>query len=184
MLKNQKAFTLIELLVTVAVLAILISLALPRFNKQILNHRSVALGEDIITVFNLARYEAVRRAARVTICASSDSATCTGSWTDGYIVFVDQATSDGDATPVLGTTPVIIKSLGKAASEALIEVKRGSTSVGFVRYTSLGSMARIGNSTDSIVISSKMNGCTAVGKARLITIGLSGLISVRKTDCR
>ena len=184
MLKNQKAFSLVELLITVCVLAILIALALPRFNKQMLNNKSVALGEDIITVFNLARYEAVRRAARVSICASSDRATCTGSWTDGYIVFVDEATSDSDSTPVLGSTPIIIKSVGKAANEALIEVKRGSTSIDFVRYTSLGSLARIGNSTDSILIASKMNGCTAVGKARQITIGLSGLISVRKTDCR
>jgi type IV fimbrial biogenesis protein FimT len=184
MLKNQKAFSLVELLVTVCVLAILIALALPRFNKQVLNNRSVALGEDIITVFNLARYEAVRRAARVTICASSDRATCTGSWTDGYIVFVDAATSDDAASPDLGGTPVIIKSVGKAASEALVEVKRGGTSVSFVRYTSLGSLARIANSTDSIVINSKMDGCTAVGKARQITIGLSGLVSVRKTNCR
>lgn len=184
MLKNQKAFSLVELLITVCVLAILIALALPRFNTQILNNRSVALGEDFITVFNLARYEAVRRAARVTICASSDQTTCTGSWTDGYIVFVDEATSDGATSTVLGSTPIIIKSVGKAASEAVVQVQRGSTNVDFVRYTSLGSLARIDGSTDSIVIRSKMDGCTAKGKARQITIGLSGLVSVRKTDCR
>ncbi len=183
MLKNQKAFSLVELLITVCVLAILIALALPRFNTQILNNRSVALGEDFITVFNLARYEAVRRAARVTVCASSDSATCTGSWTDGYIVFVDEATSDDAASPVLGSTPIIIKSVGKAPSGAIVSVQNGGVDVSFVRYTALGSLGRIANSSNPIQISSRMDGCTAVGKARQITIGLAGLIFVRKTDC-
>lgn len=187
MLKNQKAFTLIELMVTVSVIAVVLSLAVPSFNKQILASKSVALGEDFVSALNLMRYEAVKRAKRVSICASSDSTTatpsCTGTWKDGYIIFVDQATSDDAIAPDLGSTPTIIKVYGKSDSRAVISVKNNTTDVTFIRYTALGSLARISNSLGSIVITSQIQGCVAAGKARTITVNLSGLPSVQKTNC-
>ena len=47
-MKKQKAFTLIELMVTISVLGVVLSLAIPSFNKQILNSKSVTMGEDLI----------------------------------------------------------------------------------------------------------------------------------------
>jgi len=182
MFKPQKAFTLIELMVTICVLGTIIAIAIPNFNKQIRNSRSVALSEELITQLNLARYEAVRRANRVTVCASSNGTTCTGSWTDGYIVFVDRATSDTAAAPDLGTPPEILKVVGKAYENAVIDVKRGATPVTFIRYTALGSLGRV--AAGSVEINSKIEGCTrGAPKARTITIGVSGLISVQKTNC-
>ncbi|GGY80582.1 general secretion pathway protein GspH [Cellvibrio zantedeschiae] len=186
MLKNQKAFTLIELLVTVSVVAVGLALFVPSYNKQVLGSRSITLGEDLISALNLARYEAVKRANRVSLCASSDSTTstptCTGAWEDGFIIFVDEATSDGATAPVLGTTPVIIKAYGKSATGASVVVKNGSTAITFIRYTALGSLARISNSTASTTIESKVQGCSGE-KARTITINLSGLVSMAKKGC-
>ncbi len=186
MLKKQSAFSLIELLVTLTVIGVLIGLVAPSFQAQVLGSRSVAQADGLTEALNLARYEAVRRAKRVTVCASSDSLTstptCTGNWEDGMLMFVDQATSDGATAAVLGGTPQIIKVFGKADSHAAIGVTRSSTAISFIRFTSLGTLARISNSSDSIVIESSVGGCVGE-KARTLTINLSGLVFATKKNC-
>jgi|GEM_PF-686864 len=186
MLKNQKAFTLIELLVTLVVVGILFSLALPNFNRLLINNKSVVLGEDLIAQLNLARYEAIKRSTRVTICASSNSTTsspsCTGNWTQGILIFEDKATSDGAASPDLGSVPKIIKAIEKADNKASITVKNDSTAVTFIRFTSLGTLGRVSNSSNPIIINASVIGCKG-GSQRDITIGLSGIISAQKVDC-
>lgn len=186
MLKNQKAFSLIELMVTVTVVSVALALAVPSYNKQVLNSRSVALGEEFLGAVNLARYEAVKRAKRVSLCASSDSTTaspsCTGGWADGYIMFVDEATSDDATSPVLGSTPNIIRVYAKSVANSSIAVTNNATATTFIRYTSMGSLARISNSTASTIITTHLNGCTGE-KKRILTINLSGLVSIQKDRC-
>lgn len=189
MLKIQKAFTLIELMVTLTVAGIVFGLVLPSFNKQIINHRSISLGEELISQFNMARVEAIKRGARVSICASSDSTTttptCTGDWVDGAIIFVDNATSD-QATSVnlgVGANKIIIKSFPKAVANSVITVKNNNvTAVNFVRFTSLGTLARISNSGNPVVVETKATECKGDYLTR-ITISLSGGIFSQKLGC-
>ncbi len=83
---SKHGFTLIELMVTIAVLAILVTIAIPNFQTFLMNSRMASQANDLITALSLARSEAVKRAANVTVCASSDGASCTGGWTQGWIV--------------------------------------------------------------------------------------------------
>ena len=177
MLKNQKAFTLIELMVVMVVIAIVISVAVPSFKQAILSNKSAALAEDFSTALNFARLEAVKRADRVSLCASSDGSTCTGSWTDGFITFVDTATTNETTTPVVGT---ILRNWAPSDARTAITVTRAAANTTFIRYTSLGTLARI--NTSPVIVVTSMQGCVG-NAANTITLGLSGVVSIAKSVC-
>lgn len=177
MIKRIQGFTLIELMVTLAVLAIVLSIAVPGFQKQVINNKSLTFGDEFAQALNFARSEAVKTARNVSICASSNSTSCTGNWSDGFIVFQDDAASNIDTSVTVGT---IYKVWPKLSSAATFTVKRGTTDTSFIRYTSLGTLAPIDNETINVRI--KLTGCT--GKAaRKISVNLSGFPFVQADDC-
>jgi len=179
--KHILGFSLIELMVALAVLAIVLGIAVPSFQKQIINNKSLTFGDEFAQALNFARSEAVKTARRVSICASSDGETCTGTWADGFIVFQDNAATDIEPTISLGTIYKVWPKLGSAGT---FTVKRGpadtDAATSFIRYTSLGTLAPIDNKP--IRVSIKLTGCT--GKAaRKISVNMSGLTSVQSDDC-
>lgn len=176
MRRSQRGFTLIELMVTIAVLAIVVSIAAPSFTSMINNNRSVALGEELTGAFNLARSEAVKRGDRVSICASSDGASCSaaGTWNQGWIVFTDSATTDIAAAPVVNT---VIRRWEAPQGDAAITVTQAAAT-NFVRYTRLGTLGR----ASQVTVTSSVSGCTG-NAARTMTIGPAGLINAARSAC-
>lgn len=84
--------TLVEMMVTVAIAAILMSIAAPSMSSFLTRGRISAHVNDMVGAINLARSEAVKRGDPVTICRSSDQASCAtalGGWESGWIVFSD-----------------------------------------------------------------------------------------------
>lgn len=93
----HKGFTFIELVTTLAVGAILLTIAMPTFTTLMMDKRITTQTNDFISTLMLARAESLKRVSRVTVCKSSNGTACTGSggWEQGWIVFAD---ADNDAT--------------------------------------------------------------------------------------
>lgn len=84
----SRGFTLIELMVTIAVLAILLGVAVPSFNSIALSTKLGSYANSFVASANMARSEAIKRNAVITMCVSADGASCatTGGWEQGWMV--------------------------------------------------------------------------------------------------
>jgi len=116
--KNQsnKGFTVIELMVTIAVVAILLSVAVPSFWTFIQSNRVTAQANELVTALGFARSEAVKRGEIVSLCMSNQAeppACATGGsddWSGGWLAFVnpDQNANYGSyANDVLRVWPAL-----------------------------------------------------------------------------
>ena len=167
-MKGSKGFTMVELMVTIAVLGVLLAIAVPSFSAMIRNNRSQAVANELVAALNLARAEAVKRGARVSLCPSSNGTSCSGSsWAIGWIAFVDTAASDTAASPTVGT----ILSRREAASTGAV-----AAGASFIRYSGLGFAPVRAD------ITVRSTGCTGLN-ARTISFSASGRIRVQKVNC-
>lgn len=83
---KQAGFTMIELLVTMTVAVVLTSIAVPSFKLTFQNNRLVSQSNDLLGAMLYARSEAIALNTNVTVCASNDAATCSGTnWAKGWI---------------------------------------------------------------------------------------------------
>jgi len=72
---------------TLIIVSILVSVGAPTFVDILRNNRLTTQANALVTSLNLARSEGIKRNVNITMCVSSDQATCTGgSWQDGWIV--------------------------------------------------------------------------------------------------
>ena len=85
---RARGFTLVELMVTIVVLVVLVSVAVPSFDNIRLSSRLNSYSTDLVAGSQLARSEAIKRNAAVTLCASANGTACgtNGQWEAGWIV--------------------------------------------------------------------------------------------------
>jgi len=132
----QTGFTLVELMITLFIAAILITVAVPSFTATIQNNRVTTQINEFVSTLNLARTEAIKRGARVTVCKSADASNCDTSstgWEQGWIVFID---TDADETRDSGET-ILLTSEGLSVGSTL----RGASGAdvnNFVSYRASG----------------------------------------------
>lgn len=86
---RSAGLTAIELMITLAVFAIMASLAAPPMQSLITNYRERTGINQLAGYVRLARSEAITRSAYVSLCGSSDGSVCDGDLKEGWLVFQD-----------------------------------------------------------------------------------------------
>lgn len=99
---GQRAFTLVEMLITVALLAILLSLAAPSFSVMLANAQIRTASQAQFDGLQLARVEAIRRNTRVIFNFAAPSGWTVTVESDGSTV---QTRPSGEGSSAVVVTP-------------------------------------------------------------------------------
>jgi type IV fimbrial biogenesis protein FimT len=169
-------FTLIELMVTLAVVAVVAAIAAPSYRNYLLDSRMSAEINEFLTAVNLARSEAVKRNATVTLCRSSTGTGCasSGSWEQGWIVFADLDGTVG----AFGGSDVILRVHGPLTTQSTLV---GTTNVAsYISFIQDGRSQLADGSAQAGTVDLCVAGASA--KGRRLTLAL-GRASVAQIDC-
>ncbi|MEO7052213.1 MAG: GspH/FimT family pseudopilin [Rhodanobacter sp.] len=113
--RRSKGFTLVELMVTIAVVAILLAIALPSFRNVIQRNRVASASNDLLASVSYARTTAINRGQLVSMCPSTDGASCTSAGKDfesGWIVYTYPAGAASANTAYAAATSTLLRASG------------------------------------------------------------------------
>lgn len=93
---SRRGFSLIELIVGVAVMAALLSIAIPAFSSMITQNQLATATNAARGALMAARQSAVTKGRPVSLCAGTPGAGCTGDWSVGHWMVFEDADHSGD----------------------------------------------------------------------------------------
>lgn len=178
---SQRGFTLIELMVTIALVAVLGTLAAPSFQQTIASSKLTTATNDLFTSLAQARSLAIKQGERVTVCKSEDGAACKATtsvpWSVGWVTFVDGTRATDASIDTGETVSYVIKAMDPAI------VIRGNTAIqNYVSYSPDGLTKTMvgGFQIGKLQICSTSPALSNDTRARLITISISGRAVISK----
>ncbi|MFC7300993.1 GspH/FimT family pseudopilin [Cognatiluteimonas weifangensis] len=136
-MRRQGGFTLVELMIAMAVLAIVLTLAVPGFESVVNSNRLTGAANELVNALQTARMEAIRRNRRIVVClsdaAGAATPACSALAPDGWIGFVDV---DRDGSYGAGDTLLLTSTVAapvRVASSASVAGKIVFRSDGLAR---------------------------------------------------
>lgn len=165
--RHQHGFTLVELIMTIAISAVVLSLAVPGFQSFLRNNRAAVLANELVLALNAARSEAVSRRGAVAVCTSANGTSCRGAgdsdkanWHKGWAVIFSPDNS------VLRT---------QAAFANGVSLTSAAVSLAF---DASGALVGSGIQTFTLTV----EGCEGE-QNRIVEVGPTGRVSVYTTSC-
>lgn len=163
---RQRGFTLVEMMITVAIAAILLSVAMPSFRAFIIQNQLATQANELVADLALVRSEALKRGAKVSICTSTNGNACTASsWTAGRMIFTDA----GDPGELDGSDTVI--RVSGALAEGLTLTASPAAIANYIQYSPTGEVTSNGNLTL----------CRTGITGRIISLSKTGRVSSKDT---
>ncbi len=135
--RDLRGLTLIELMITLALAAVLTTMAMASFQEITAQNHATAETQRLISSIFLARTEALRRNQRVVICRSAnpDSLTCaggtSGDWATGWLVFVDNSRNGQLDT---GEELLLVAEAIKGAGDSYVFLSSATNVGNFIQY--------------------------------------------------
>jgi type IV fimbrial biogenesis protein FimT len=86
---HGEGFTLPELMVCLAITAIVLSFTLPTFGQVVRSNKADQVRNDLLTLFNFARLEAIHQQQVITVCPLNNSGICHNDWRGSVTAFTD-----------------------------------------------------------------------------------------------
>lgn len=161
---RSAGWSAVELLVVIGMAAALLSVAVPAFAALVKATRFAAQIHGFAGDLQFARAQALIRGYPVSVCASTDGASCAagGAWPQGWIVFADR---DGDRVPGRGDSVLHVRPAWTGTDTFTAD--NGATALGFDRHGYL--LGLDGNVT--LTLNERPANASA---ARCLTLNLAG----------
>lgn len=142
-MKRMHGFTLVEAMVVIAIIAIMLTMAVPSFTTMVMNNRLSTQANSLVIAVNLARSEAIKRNANVVLCRSANGTSCaaSGGWEQGWIIYVDADPTDG-ANVLTGAGDVILREFSALTGTNTLRASANYT--GSITYVPSGSSTQAG----------------------------------------
>jgi type IV fimbrial biogenesis protein FimT len=184
---GERGFTLLELITTLTVASILLTVAVPSFFNTMRNSRAAANANELVSALSVARSEAIRRGARVSVCRTSNGTTCNfaggATWATGWLVFVDTAGSDTAAPNANPGAANILRVWPATSGNAAITTESsGADDLPWVRFLPRGTVRVPAGVTTPVTYEIRVEGCEGT-QAREIQLNTIGRTSVSATAC-
>lgn len=159
----QRGVTLLEMMIVLAIIAIVMTVVAPNVQSILIKNRIAGDLNELSAIIQYARNTAIDEQATTTICPSSDFSTCSNTWAQAKIVFIDANGNnqrDNEETLLVSTT----KSAG------VLNVSGPSSPI---RFQDTG----VTSTPASILFCHQSN---AAKYARAITVSLQGRVKTSK----